>query len=52
MKVKYVGGMDFHDGLKTGNTYEVIGENERQYIVNNDLGAKSTIQKTKFEVIS
>lgn len=36
LKVKYVGGMDFHNGLTTGNTYSVIEENESQFIVNND----------------
>jgi hypothetical protein len=49
-KVKYIGGMDFYDGLTTCVIYEVIDENETQYIVNNDLGATSKIQKSKFEV--
>lgn len=52
MKIKYVGNVDFFDGLTTGKTYEVIGENDSQYIVNNDLGSTSTIQKTKFEIIA
>lgn len=52
MIVKYVGKMDFYDGLTTGKTYEVVRENDTQYIVNNDLGATSTIQKTKFEIVS
>jgi len=51
MKVKYVGGMDFYDGLTTGQIYEVIDENERQFVVNNDLGATSTIRKIKFEIV-
>lgn len=51
MFVQYIGGMDFHDGLTTGQIYKVIGENERQYIVNNNLGATSKIQKDKFDVI-
>ncbi|MEK5477522.1 hypothetical protein NYE70_11315 [Paenibacillus sp. FSL R5-0407] len=51
MRVKYVGGMDFFDGLTTGVVYTVIGENESQYVVENDLGATSTIQKAKFEIV-
>jgi hypothetical protein len=51
MRVKYNGGMDFYDGLTTGEVYKVIGENDTQYIVNNDLGSTSTIQKTKFEKV-
>lgn len=52
MKVKYVGGMDFFDGLTTGDVYTVIEENESQYIVENDLWSTSTIQKAKFETVS
>lgn len=51
MLVKYVGGMTFFDGLFDGKVYEVIGENDTQYIVDNELGAKSTIQKDKFEIV-
>lgn len=49
MKVKYVGGMDFHDGLTTGQTYTVIEETHSQFVVKNDLGGVSRIQKSKFE---
>ena len=51
MFVKYVDGVDFYDGLTTGKTYEIADENESQYIVNNDLGGTSSIQKSKFEII-
>ncbi|MNW62893.1 hypothetical protein D3C74_410500 [compost metagenome] len=52
MTVLYVGGMDFYDGLTTGEAYEVVDENETQYVVINDANDKSTIQKTKFEVLN
>lgn len=51
MKVKYESDMSFFDGLTRGKIYEVIRENDSQYIVNNDLGAISTINKDKFEII-
>lgn len=50
MKVIYNSDMEFFDGLTKGKEYEVIGENESQYIVNNDLGRISIIQKDKFIV--
>ncbi|WP_305928112.1 hypothetical protein [Bacillus mycoides] len=52
MTVRYIGGMDFHDGVTSGNVYKVIEENEHQYIVNNDLGGTSTLKKSKFVVIT
>jgi hypothetical protein len=50
MKVRYEGDTGHFDGLTYGLVYEVIGENETQFIVNNDLGATSTIQKSKFSI--
>lgn len=50
MRVTYHGGMDFYDGLTTGRAYEVVSENEEQYILNNDLGGVSEINKNKFKV--
>jgi hypothetical protein len=50
MKVLYVGGIDFYDGLTTGQVYEVIDENETQYVVINNFGGRSSIKKEKFEV--
>jgi hypothetical protein len=47
--VVYQGDTGFFDGLTYGSPYEIVGENESQYIVKNDFGARSTIQKTKFE---
>ena len=50
-KVRYEGDVGHFDGLTYGLVYEVIGENETQYVVfPNDLGAKSTIQKSKFYI--
>jgi len=50
MKVRYEAETGFYDGLTKGKTYEIIDENDTQFVVNNDLGGKSTIQKTKFEI--
>lgn len=49
MRVRYIGGLDFYDGLTTGQTYTVIEETQSQFVVKNDLGGVSRIQKSKFE---
>lgn len=51
MKVQYIGDTGFFDGLTQGETYEVVQVLERQYLVNNDLGGISAIQKDKFRII-
>jgi hypothetical protein len=51
VKVRYESDLGHFDGLTYGLVYEVIDENETQYIVfPNDLGAKSAIQKSKFSI--
>ncbi|HHT7153119.1 hypothetical protein P4I89_08375 [Bacillus cereus] len=52
LRVRYIGEMDFYDGVTTGHVYEVIGENQQQYIVNNDLGGTSTLKKSKFVLVN
>lgn len=47
-KVVYDSDMGHWDGLTRGQTYVVIDETETQYKVKNDLGATSTIGKSKF----
>jgi len=49
INVKYVGAMDFYDGLTTGQVYTVIEETHSQFVVKNDLGGVSRIRKEKFE---
>jgi hypothetical protein len=49
--VEYQSDMGIYDGLTKGKTYQVINQNYTQYIVKNDLGATSTINKSKFVVI-
>jgi hypothetical protein len=51
LTVEYQSDMGIYDGLTKGKTYQVINQNDTQYIVKNDLGATSTINKSKFVVI-
>lgn len=51
-RAMYIGNMEYYDGLSNNKTYKVIGENENQYIVSNDLGSVSKIQKDKFVIIT
>lgn len=50
-RVMYIGNMEYHDGLTNNKTYKVIGENDNQYIVGNDLGSISKTQKEKFVTV-
>jgi hypothetical protein len=51
LQVRYEGDTGFYDGLTYGKVYTVIDENETQFVVDNDVGGKSEIQKTKFNVV-
>jgi hypothetical protein len=47
-KVKYISDCMFFDGTSKDGIYDVIEELEDQYIIKNDLGDVSTLQKEKF----
>jgi hypothetical protein len=50
-KVRYIGGMDHHDGLATGKIYTIIEETQAQFIVRNELNGISRLVKDKFEEV-
>lgn len=51
MKVKYVGGLDFFDGLTTNEIYTVFEETYSSFVIKNDSGGASIILKHKFEIL-
>lgn len=51
LQVRYISEMGFFDGLSKNHVYTVVSELDTQYVLNNDLGGTSTIQKDKFELI-
>ena len=51
MKVKYDSDCGFFDGITAGKIYEVVEEKGTQYVVGNDSGSTSHIQKEKFIIM-
>lgn len=48
--VEYIGDTGFYDGATKDNLYPVLEELENQYVIKNDYGDISTLEKIKFNL--